>query len=406
MFVIIIIALIILGNMINQRFLQYCATNPVSFGFMLAGYCFTAFLLSAIFVIAKKMLDAGKDEYKKHIDIENMDKEFINVYEKLKSEYADKLESLRKKVLIRDIGMYFGISLAFTVVFAMTVTLKGVTNETVKDFSSFCQFMPFIGAFIAILFGSWGERYSIEYVKIYKENILPNFIKFVNPNLTYSYEKHQKYKEYKGRLAYKSYEDRKEIEREYIDADFDGISFDYITEEDWVEGQIDENHFFKVTDIAVKQEYTDSDGDRRTRTMFEGLFYSLEADKDIGTCLKININKNNAIEGAENYQIQMDSSEFEDVFDVYCDDKILAVRILTADIMELIINFYKKYYIPFEICYRNNKIYTRFFVEDMFEPSRIKNSLDIKSLYMYFAIVEFSMEFSKKIIKIANDVEI
>ena len=208
MFVIIIIALIILGNMINQRFLQYCATNPVSFGFMLAGYCFTAFLLSAIFVIAKKMLDAGKDEYKKHIDIENMDKEFINVYEKLKSEYADKLESLRKKVLIRDIGMYFGISLAFTVVFAMTVTLKGVTNETVKDFSSFCQFMPFIGAFIAILFGSWGERYSIEYVKIYKENILPNFIKFVNPNLTYSYEKYQKYNEYKGRLAYKSYEDR------------------------------------------------------------------------------------------------------------------------------------------------------------------------------------------------------
>ena len=154
----------------------------------------------------------------------------------------------------------------------MTVTLKGVTNETVKDFSSFCQFMPFIGAFIAILFGSWGERYSIEYVKIYKENILPNFIKFVNPNLTYSYEKHQKYKEYKGRLAYKSYEDRKEIEREYIDADFDGISFDYITEEDWVEGQIDENHFFKVTDIAVKQEYTDSDGDRRTRTMFEVYF--------------------------------------------------------------------------------------------------------------------------------------
>ena len=403
MFAIIIIALIILGNVINQKFLQYCATNPVSFGFMLTGYCLTAFVLSIIFIIAKKMLDAGKNEYKKHVNIENISEEFINLYERLKAEHSDKLEFLRKKVLIRDIGIYFGITLALTVLFAFSVVLKGVTNEAVLDFSTFCQFMPFIGAFIAILFASWGEIYSIEYIKIYKENILPNFVKFVNPNLTYSYQKHQKYKDYKG---YKTYEEKEEIEKEYIDADFDGTSFDYITEEDWVDGQIDENHFFKVTDIDVKQEYIDNDGDRRTRSVFKGLFYSLEADKDIGTCLKININQNNGIEGAENYKIQMDSSEFEDFFDVYCDDKILAVRILTADIMETIMNFYKKYYIPFEICYRNNKIYTRFYIEDMFEPNRIKNSLDMESLYMYFAIVEFSMDFSKKIIKMAEDVEI
>ncbi len=403
MLVVIIIALIILGNFINRSFLQYCATNPVSFAFMLIGYCLISFGITTIFILAEKLINAGKNEYKKHIDSENISEEFINVYEKLKAEYAEKLEFLRKKVLIRDIGMYFGISLAFTVLFAFAVTIKGVTNEVVLDFAQFCQFMPFIGAFIAILFGSWGESYSIEYTKIYKEKILPQFIKFVNPNLTYNYKKYQKYKDYKSREFYTQ---KVGVEKEYADADFDGCTFDYITEEDWVEGQIDEKHFFKITDIDVKEEYTDSDGDRRTRSMFKGLFYWFETDKDIGTCLKINLNKNNAIEGAENYQIRMDSSEFEDFFDVYCDDKILAVRILTADIMETIMNFYKKYYLPFEICYRNNKIYTRFFIEDMFEPKKIKNSLDIESLYMYFAIIKFSIEFSKKIIKLADDVEI
>lgn len=400
MIAILIIVLIIIGNIITQAFLQYCATNPVSFGYILTGYCSISLIMSLVFVIGKIILDVSKNEYKNYINTENITPEFKILYEKLKAENINELESLRKKVLIKDFFFYFGICLVFSVVFLMGVVAKNVTNEALVEFSNICEFIPFVGGFIAILFAPWEGGIHTEYIRIYKENVLPRFIKLINPDLTYDYKKYQKYEDYK------SPNEKTEIENAYIDADFDGLSFDYITEEDWVEGQIDENNFFKITDIKVKEEYRDSDGDTRTHTLFEGLFYSIETDKNIGTCLKININKNNAIEGAKDYQVTMDNHEFEDVFDVYCDDKILAMRILTTDIMEIIMNFYKKYYIPFEICYRNNRVYTRFFVENMFEPRKIKSSMDIKSLYIYYVIVEFAIEFSKKINKLAESVEI
>ena len=37
----------------------------------------------------------------------------------------------------------------------------------------------------------------MQYKKIYKENILPSFIKLIDPNLEYYYQKYQKYKPYK-----------------------------------------------------------------------------------------------------------------------------------------------------------------------------------------------------------------
>lgn len=398
--VLLFIILIIVGNMLNQSFLQYCATNPVSLPFMFGGYISIVLLMVVVFFVIRMIFSSNKDEYKHHINTENINENFKNLYNRLKAENFRELEALRKKVMIQEFGACFGLFLAISVFFAVGVVLKNVTNDLVITFSGYCKAMPFVGIFIAILFLSWGEKYKKDYVKIYKENILPSFIKLINPNLEYYYKKHEKYEDYKP------YNVRTEIENEYLNADFDGSNFDYIEEEDWVKGQIEENNFFKVTDIKVYEEYIDGDGDRRRRAHFKGLFLSIENNKNIETCLKININQNNQIEGAEKYQVTMDSSEFEDIFDVYCDDKVLAMRILTTDVMELIMNFYKKYYILFEICYRNNKIYTRFFVENMFEPGTITSSMDIKSLYMYYAIVEFAMNFSREINKLADDVEI
>ena len=62
----------------------------------------------------------------------------------------------------------------------------------------------------------------------------------------------------------------------------------------------------------------------------------------------------------------MDSEEFEKIFDVFSKDKILAMQILTADVMESLIKFKNKYDIDFEIVLMNNNIYLRFFVSNMF----------------------------------------
>ena len=192
-----LIVLIIAGNMINQTFLQYCATNPVSLGVMFVGYLGITGLMVAIFLILRKLFVSQKDEYKHHIDIEKIDDNFKTVYNRLKVENISELEALRKKVMIQEFGVYFGIFLAMSVFFSAGVVLKNVTNETVVTFSGCCQAMPFVGVFIAILFASWGSQYGVQYKKIYKENILPSFIKLIDPNLEYYYQKYQKYKPYK-----------------------------------------------------------------------------------------------------------------------------------------------------------------------------------------------------------------
>ena len=55
----------------------------------------------------------------------------------------------------------------------------------------------------------------------------------------------------------------------------------------------------------------------------------------------------------------MDSKEFEKYFDIYSENKIVAMQILTSDIMESLIEFYNKYQLEYEIVFRNNTIYLK-----------------------------------------------
>ena len=102
----------------------------------------------------------------------------------------------------------------------------------------------------------------------------------------------------------------------------------------------------------------------------------------------------------------MDSEEFEKSFDVLSENKILAMQILTADVMESLISFKNKYDIDFEIVLMNNKIYLRFFVSNMFEPQIFGNSMDKELIYTYYIILDFVVEITEKINKVINDVNL
>ena len=103
----------------------------------------------------------------------------------------------------------------------------------------------------------------------------------------------------------------------------------------------------------------------------------------------------------------MDSSEFEKAFNVYASDKIIGMQILTADIMEDILEFKNLTKQHFDIVINNNNIYLRFHCGSMFEPHfKKKNILDEKSLKSYYDILNFTCELTNKIINVVNDVEI
>ena len=94
--------------------------------------------------------------------------------------------------------------------------------------------------------------------------------------------------------------------------------------------------------------------------------------------------------------IQLDSQEFEKLFDVYSTDKILALRILTSDILDYMINFKKENKIKYELTLKNSSLYIRIHCKDMFEAPFSKDSLDFDTLHMYYKIIHFVCELNRK----------
>ena len=93
----------------------------------------------------------------------------------------------------------------------------------------------------------------------------------------------------------------------------------------------------------------------------------------------------------------MDSTEFENNFNVYSDNKILALQILTSDTMELINGFYKQTTIESNIIIIRDHIYLRFYTGSLFQLKSIKDVLNKNNIYLTYKIFKILFEFSKKV---------
>ena len=80
--------------------------------------------------------------------------------------------------------------------------------------------------------------------------------------------------------------------------------------------------------------------------------------------------------------------------------------ILTADIMKIMIDFYQKTGIIYEITIKENRIYLRFSIGKMFEPKIFGNCIDKEKLYTYYYTFKFITEVTEKINKIASEIDV
>lgn len=107
-----------------------------------------------------------------------------------------------------------------------------------------------------------------------------------------------------------------------------------------------------------------------------------------------------------NLKIHLDSKEFEDIFDVYASNQLKAMQLLTADVMQALIDFYAETDILYEITIKNNYIYIQFPCGMLFEtPSLEEFSLEKEPLYKYYRILDFALEVSNMLVKIINDTQ-
>jgi len=324
-----------------------------------------------------------KPKYIKNIRLENAPLEFKTIYDSLYSSNIEELEELRKKAKTRRIIQTFLLTIMFIGYIFMDSnrTIISLTVDSIIEIIAIIAFV-ILGIFIYI-----NHKSKNQYKLLYKNNIVSRFVKLVNESLTYTPNS-----EKNGPLV-----------DEYKAANFDDKSFNNLYNDDNSEGYIEDNIYIKANDIRVEKIY----GGGRYESvdeLFKGIFASTKTNKNINSFIKISKNKHHIFDN--DYKVQMDDSTFEKYFDVYSEEKLLTMRILTSDIMTSLMDFYRKYELEFEIIFRNDTIYLRFFTGEMFEPKLFGNSMDKELLLVYYEILKLVVDITKKINVTLQEIEI
>jgi len=181
----------------------------------------------------------------------------------------------------------------------------------------------------------------------------------------------------------------KGLPRDIYDEAQYGSYYNRYYSDDYFEGKIKDQKIV-MADLLVQEETKtkDKDGkeDTETETIFNGLFGKINLNKSINSNLIIT--KEYGCSFLKKQKLEMDSYEFEKKFNVYTDNKITGMQLLTVDIQEDILTLYRKYNIGFHIAIMNNRMYVLFDTGSMFEVFSTSTSPN-KVLEKYFDIMKF-----------------
>lgn len=331
------------------------------------------FIITKILKVIKQFLNERK--YKKNIKIMDKSEEFERIYKKLYDENNDELEQKRKEYRKMHIIQFIFLGLLILSIVIIPF-LKDITVEVL-------YLLMFSVVFFCVLwFISLASIYKyIENYKTYfKENIISSFIKSISEKFIYKYY----YEDY-------TIEEINNVRNQYEEANFNNEKSFGIYYDDYIEGYLHDNIYIKMIDV---KEYENK---------FAGIFAYTVTNNRIND--RINIVKNSTVI-TDYSKIKLDSQEFEQYFNVYSENKILAMQLLTSDVMELILDFYKKFNLQFEIVFKDDKIYLRFISGELFEPKIYKRSMERRNLFIYYSILNFVADLTKNINKTLNELDI
>ena len=183
--------------------------------------------------------------------------------------------------------------------------------------------------------------------------------------------------------------------------------YDRFHSNDYIYGKINGIIPIQLGDIHTENVHTDSDGHTTYTTVFRGLFSEITLPKNLLSTIKIRSDKGMLGKLLSNKtQVEMDSQQFEKYFDVFTTDKILAVRILTSDIMNYMIDFKLQNKVTFELTIKNRSMYLRIHCDDMFEGKLSKSALDFETLHKYYRFLNFMCELNEKIYNVIQENDI
>lgn len=283
-----------------------------------------------------------------------MSKSFSDMYNEVHKKYGETANMLNeqhrkatKKIVTIAVVIYIPI-----LVFLITTFYA---NVTVIFFASFWYFIISL-----ILTKLLTFKTSVAANTYYKDNIVQDVIKGVfdnsdfQPNIGI------------GRSEYNS--------KAFLD------HYDRFHSSDLVTTNNKYNLVF--SDVHTEDERTDDEGHTYYVTSFLGLAGFCDIAKPINTNLLI---VNNRLLGSKNKSnVKVDMPEFEKVFDVYAENKIIAMQLLTSDVMTDILDLKNRYKSMMEIAIENGKIYFRIHNGNNFEMANTKNIMKVEEIQKHF----------------------
>ena len=279
-----------------------------------------------------------------------------------------------------------------TIVLGLGFIILKMNLNSYKEFNAFLIipslffifFVNLIAFVITCLISKKQNAYKLEFKQVIIKKLIDNFY----DNLEY-------------------YPLKEMPERIYEKPNYNEYYNEYHSE-DYFEGQIKNKYYIDMAEVFTEhvETHTDSEGNTHTTrtTIFHGLFAKVTSEKSITSELRIVQDK---IGKYNKNRLNMDSSEFEKYFDVITDNKIIAMQLLTADVMEEMIEFENKTNMKYDIVVKENEIYLRFHCGDMFEPQSVRKGIINKAqLEKYFYMLNFTYNLSNRLIELINETEI
>lgn len=223
--------------------------------------------------------------------------------------------------------------------------------------------LPPVG--IVLLIG--GVIYSASkggnYKKMFKENVMVHALKEYDSNLIYNPN---------GFFP----------ENVYNMARFE--SYDRYSTEDQINGSIDGLEFL-MAEVHTEDKHTDKDGHTHYSTVFRGQVAWFNLTKSLGFDLTVCDNRLKLFSG--DTHVEIDNPEFEEHYDVFTTDKIKAMKILTPNVTNKILDLNRKYGFSFEIKLIGTQLFFRFRANNLFEPNASDVKAEAVGIALYFEIL-------------------
>lgn len=325
----------------------------------------------------------------------NSYEKFEQIYSKIVENNAEDLEASRheaKNEIIRNIIIITMAILIGLVLYSFLYKIFYPSDE-ITNFLIFIYVVITLIIYIKINSKSKKSRIA-QYRDKFKTKVVKALLDSFEENISY-------------------FPDQGISESSYIDAEFE--KHNRYRSEDLMQGVLKNNCGFSMSEILTEYVTTDENDNIECKTLFCGMMSKVETPKPFNACLylrKDSKDKNILVRTFEHkhpfdkLRVELDSQEFEKRFDVYCSDKIIAMQLLTADIMQLLIEFQEKMNMEYELTIKNNLIYIRFMSGKMFEPANVmKFSLDKTMLYKYYKMLDFTFTLTDKLMKLIEDTE-